>query len=110
MKDGRISGYFDTRYMTSPGTIYPAIFAHSDAIKVIEIQELLKSICCMNMVGNVQQFFSSNAYPDRIPYLFRSFKVLGRFFGCHGNGCQHNQGLDIFQALWSKGPPSGQIS
>ena len=33
-----------------------------------------------------------------------------RFFGFHGNGCQGNQSLDIFQPLWPKGPPAHKIS
>ena len=36
--------------------------------------------------------------------------ALGMFFGCHGNSCQGNQSLDIFQPLWSKGSPTRQIS
>ena len=39
-----------------------------------------------------------------------TYTHMGRFFGRHGNGCQGNQSLDIFQPLWSKGPPSHKIS
>ena len=58
------------------------------------------------------QQFLSHLMPLLIKFhsLLSVLWALGRFFGCHGNGCQGNHSLDIFQPLWSKGPPTRQIS
>ena len=61
--------------------------------------------------GNIKswQQFSSHPMP-LLHSLLGVLWTLGRFFGCHSNGCQGNQSLDIFQPLWPKGPPDRVIN
>ncbi len=70
---------------------------------------------CDNITVAMVTYNHGNIFSKPMPFLLEFHTLLGvlwalrRFFGCHGNGCQGNKNLNIFQPIWSKGPPSCKI-
>ena len=88
---------------------------HCQLVEFFESKGTFWSPCQQTVVSMVTKVHSNGSLLTRthpMSPMIKSHSLvcflwgLSRFFGCHGNGCQGNQSLDIFQHLWSEGPPT----